>query len=134
MIALFNQLLADGMSPHVAWRVAFAIAPVPILLSASVDDIETGDKKDFKVTITAINMVSELDAVVNEPLTLSMADEIILNPLTWLPSLAYMTTFGYELAIDANLANVLYTLLESPTFGQTKAGYVNLLEQSLRLI
>lgn len=35
MIALFNQLLADGMSPHVAWRVAFAIVPVPILLSVA---------------------------------------------------------------------------------------------------
>lgn len=33
-------------------------------------------------------------------------------------------TFGYELAIDANLANVLYGLFKSPTFGQTKAGYV----------
>jgi len=69
-------------------------------------------------------MVSGLDAAVNKPLTLNMAYEIILNPLTWLPSLAYMTTFGYELAIDANLANVLYTLLKSPTFGQTKAAYV----------
>jgi hypothetical protein len=35
MIALFNRLLADGMSPHVAWRVAFAIVPVPILLSVA---------------------------------------------------------------------------------------------------
>ncbi|KAG1745256.1 major facilitator superfamily domain-containing protein [Suillus lakei] len=123
MIALFNQLLAD-------------VVPVPILLSVAAatlmfgtdhptgkwsdrhkavaaalpasddqtsvisnknkktksgDDIETGDEKDVKVTITAINMVSGLDAA---------------------------------LAIDANLANVLYTLLKSPTFGQTKAGYV----------
>lgn len=35
-------------------------------------------------------------------------------------------TFGYELAIDANLANVIYGLFTSPTFGQTKAGYVGL--------
>ncbi|KAG2156770.1 nitrate transporter [Suillus bovinus] len=169
MIALFNQLLADGMSPHVAWRVAFAIVPVPILLSVaaavlifgtdhpagkwsdrytavstalpasdnetsiinskntktkSSDDIEGGEEDDIKVTVTAINLVSELDAAVNKPLSLKMAYEIILDPLTWLPSLAYMTTFGYELAIDANLANVLYTLLKSPTFGQTKAGYI----------
>ncbi|KAG1876288.1 nitrate transporter [Suillus subluteus] len=170
MIALFNQLLADGMSPHVAWRVAFAIVPVPILLSVAAatlmfgtdhpagkwsdrykavapalptsddqtsiinsakntntksgDDIETGDEKNIEVTITAINLVSELDTAVNNPLSLDMAYEIMLNPLTWLPSLAYMTTFGYELAIDANLATVLYTLLKSPTFGQTKAGYI----------
>ncbi|KAK7682148.1 hypothetical protein QCA50_014735 [Cerrena zonata] len=45
-------------------------------------------------------------------------------PSTWLPGLAYLTTFGYELAIDANLANVLFGLFQSPTFGQTKAGYV----------
>lgn len=169
MIALFNQLLADGMSPHVAWRVAFAIVPVPILLSVAAAtlmfgtdhpagkwcdryeavatalsasdnqtgsingkhaktksgyDTETGDEKDIQVTVTAINLVSELDTAVNKPLSLNVAYEIILNPLTWLPSLAYMTTFGYELAIDANLATVLYTLLKSPTFGQTKAGYI----------
>ncbi|KAG2142480.1 major facilitator superfamily domain-containing protein [Suillus clintonianus] len=169
MIALFNQLLADGMSPHVAWRAAFAIVPVPILLSVATatlmfgtdhpagkwsdrhnvvaagphvsddqtsitdsknakskfgDDIETGDEKNVQVTVTAVYMASELDTAVNNPLTLNMASKIIVNPLTWLPSLAYMTTFGYELAIDANLATVLYTLLKSPTFGQTKAGYV----------
>ncbi|KAG1776328.1 major facilitator superfamily domain-containing protein [Suillus placidus] len=167
MISLFNQLLADGMTPHVAWRVAFAIVPVPILLSVAAatlmfgtdhpagkwsdrykavattsddqtsiinskntktksgdDDIETGDEKNIKVTVTAINLVSELDTAVNEPLSLDMAYEIIINPLTWLPSLAYLTTFGFELAIDANLATVLYKLLKSPTFGQTKAGYI----------
>lgn len=169
MIALFNQLLADGMSPHIAWRAAFAIVPVPILLSVAAatlifgtdhpagkwndrhgavatvpaasdddqtsiidtkttksksgEDIETGDEKDIKVTVTAI-IVSELDTAVNEPLSLNMANTIIFSPLTWLPALAYMTTFGYELAIDANLATVLYTLLKSPTFGQTKAGYI----------
>jgi hypothetical protein len=62
------------------------------------------------------------------PFSLNMAYTIIFSPLTWLPALAYTTTFGYELAIDANLATVLYTLLKSPTFGQTKAGYVNFLE------
>jgi len=35
MIALFNQLVADGLTPHVAWRAAFAIVPVPILLSVA---------------------------------------------------------------------------------------------------
>ncbi|KAG2067853.1 nitrate transporter [Suillus decipiens] len=168
MIALFDQLLADGMSPHVAWRVAFAIVPVPILLFVAAailvfgtdhpagkwsdrykavtialpvsdnqtsivnskntkinsGDIETGDKNNIKVTVTAINLTSELDYAVNKPPSLAMAYKIILNPLTWLPSLAYMTTFGYELAIDANLATVLYTLFKSSTFGQTKAGYI----------
>jgi len=35
----------------------------------------------------------------------------------------YMSTFGFELAVDANLANVLYAAHKSGTFGQTKAGY-----------
>lgn len=100
MIALFNQLLADGMSPHIAWRAAFAIVPVPILISVATatlmfgtdhpagkwsdrhgavtnalpasddqtsiinikttktksgEDVETGDEKDIKVTVTAIS-------------------------------------------------------------------------------
>ncbi|OCH89835.1 nitrate transporter [Obba rivulosa] len=61
---------------------------------------------------------------VNQELTLAIARDVILNPLTWLPSLAYMTTFGFELAIDANLANVLFSLYTGRNFGQTKAGYI----------
>jgi len=74
-----------------------------------------------------ICIVSELDTAINKPLTLHLAYQILASPLTWLPALSYATTFGYELAIDANLANVLYTLLKSPTFGQTKAGYVSVM-------
>ena len=39
-----------------------------------------------------------------------------------------IATFGYELAIDANLSNVLFGLYNPThhTFGQTKAGYVRL--------
>ena len=70
-------------------------------------------------------MVSELSYAVSQPLTLGLALKVTSTPLTWLPALAYLTTFGYELAIDANLANVLFTLYKSPTFGQTKAGYVS---------
>ena len=32
MIALYNGLLSAGLMPSVAWRAAFAIVPVPILL------------------------------------------------------------------------------------------------------
>jgi NNP family nitrate/nitrite transporter-like MFS transporter len=32
MIALYNGLLSAGLVPSVAWRAAFAIVPVPILL------------------------------------------------------------------------------------------------------
>lgn len=47
-----------------------------------------------------------------------------MTPYTWLPSLMYMTTFGFELAVDANLANVLFAgHSKEPGFGQLKAGY-----------
>ena len=32
MIALYDALVSDGLTPHVAWRAAFAIVPVPCLL------------------------------------------------------------------------------------------------------
>ena len=72
-----------------------------------------------------VDMVSELDFAVNEPLTLGLALKVVFTPLTWLPALAYFTTFGYELAIDAYLANILLSLYKSTTFGHTKAGYVS---------
>jgi NNP family nitrate/nitrite transporter-like MFS transporter len=50
---------------------------------------------------------------------------ILISPLIWLPPLAYMTTFGLELAIDSNMANVLFSLFNTkrPDFTQTQAGY-----------
>jgi NNP family nitrate/nitrite transporter-like MFS transporter len=32
MVSLFDRLLRDGLTQHSAWRAAFAIVPVPILL------------------------------------------------------------------------------------------------------
>ncbi|KAF9239852.1 major facilitator superfamily domain-containing protein [Melanogaster broomeanus] len=164
MIALFNRLVEDGLTPHVAWRAAFAIVPVPVLLSVAVATLvfgtdhpagrwsdrhkvvaariagvepeatakdEDAEKKDggsgVDVTVAPVlhyNAVSELDVAVSKPFTWRVAYEIVSNPLTWLPALGYLTTFGYELAIDANLANVLFNLMKSPSFGQTKAGYI----------
>ena len=50
---------------------------------------------------------------------------ILSSPMTWLPPLAYMTTFGLELAIDSNMGNVLFSLFNKkrPDFTQTRAGY-----------
>ncbi|KAF9239855.1 major facilitator superfamily domain-containing protein [Melanogaster broomeanus] len=165
MIALFNRLVADGLTPHVAWRAAFAIVPVPVLLSVAAATLvfgtdhpagrwsdrhkvvatrisgvepevtakdEDAEKKDggsgdVEVTVAPVlrdNAVSELDVAVSKPFTWRVAYEVVSNPLTWLPALGYLTTFGYELAIDANLANVLFNLMKSPSFGQTKAGYI----------
>jgi NNP family nitrate/nitrite transporter-like MFS transporter len=36
MVALYNQLLRDGLSRHSAWRAAFAIVPVPVLLFTAI--------------------------------------------------------------------------------------------------
>ena len=67
----------------------------------------------------------QVDTTVKETPTLVTYLRILASPLTWLPPLAYMTTFGLELAIDGNLANVLFALFNKkrPGFGQTQAGY-----------
>ena len=69
-------------------------------------------------------MATDLDIAVSEHLTLASAKAVLTNGGTWLTSLMYMTTFGFELAVDANLANVIYVAHKSSTFGQTSAGYL----------
>jgi len=69
-------------------------------------------------------MVSGLDYAVSQPLTLGLAWNVVSTPLTWLPALAYFTTLGYQLAVDANLAEVLVSLNESTPIDSTKAGYL----------
>ena len=68
---------------------------------------------------------STVDVAINEPLTLKTTLKILKNPLTWLPALAYLTTFGIELAIDSKFADILYVLFRKklPGFNQTTAGY-----------
>jgi NNP family nitrate/nitrite transporter-like MFS transporter len=87
-------------------------------------------KKDDKeaATTTVVPVISSsenivpVDVAVNEPLTVKSAITILTNPLTWLPALAYMTTFGFELAVDSVLAHVL--LDPHPELGQLNAGYL----------
>lgn len=67
---------------------------------------------------------SEVDVAVNRPMTMAGFRDLATNPLTWLPSLAYLTTFGFELAMDANLASLLFDIYHDMDFGQTKAGYI----------
>lgn len=40
------------------------------------------------------NVKSTVDVAVNESLTFKTAGKILASPLTWLPALAYLTTFG----------------------------------------
>jgi len=66
-----------------------------------------------------------VDVATNKSLTFNMMAKIIFNPLTWLPTLAYLTTFGVELTIDSKMADVLFVLYSKslPGFTQTTAGY-----------
>ncbi|KAF9480636.1 putative high affinity nitrate transporter [Pholiota conissans] len=79
---------------------------------------------------------STVDLAVNETLTWKSALGILINPLTWLPALAYFTTFGVELAIDSQLSGVLFTLFnkEQPGFTQTTAGYYTSILGFLNLV
>ncbi|PCH33008.1 nitrate transporter [Wolfiporia cocos MD-104 SS10] len=166
MLAVYNQLCADGLSNHVAWRASFAIAPVPILLAIAgacllfgtdhpnghwknrndhaiqahtdqqpgVKNDRTGGASQSSAPAAEESMIgpavsifvsaTEVDVAVNENPSLDIVYKVITSHLTWLPSLAYLSTFGFELAMDATLANVLYDEYKSRTFGQTKAGYI----------
>jgi len=88
--------------------------------------------KEVEVSVSSVedrdaenNVKSTVDVAVNESLTARATLAIVANPLTWLPSLAYLTTFGLELLIDAKMADVLFTLFKNKVggFNQTKAGY-----------
>lgn len=87
-------------------------------LEAGVDVVAVGAEGNYLVQST-------VDVAVNESLTFKTAAKICLSPLTWLPSFAYLTTFGLELAIDAQMATILFSLFNRRIdgFDQTKAGY-----------
>lgn len=82
--------------------------------SARVQAAEDDDRDELAAEVP-------LDLAVAEPLTMKSALSILSKSYTWLPALMYATTFGFELAVDANLANVLVS--DHPTLGQLKAGY-----------
>ena len=67
--------------------------------------------------------VKAIDVAVNEPLTLKSLMAIFSDIRMWMLALSYATTFGFELALDANMANSLYTLFKGPNFAQLDAGY-----------
>ncbi|KAI0035447.1 nitrate transporter [Vararia minispora EC-137] len=174
MVGLYNQLRRDGLSKHSAWRAAFAIVPVPLLLftallvmvfgtdhpagkwsnrhdilAAHLDQLEAenirasgpanevekkdgaaskGVKKgsdDIEIAVFPANEhISGVDTAVSEPLTLRSIEHAFTSPLTWLPMMAYFSTFGFELALDANLATALFSLYKARGFDQTEAGYI----------
>ncbi|KAJ7433452.1 nitrate/nitrite porter [Mycena galericulata] len=174
MVSTYSSLRSDGLSNHSAWRAAFAIVPVPILISVAaltlifgqdhpagkwsqrhtlpataaaiahghdvhVDADEKSRPKspgDEKATASdgsdvhvrpadSTQELATVDFAVNESLTIKSAARILASPLTWLPALAYLTTFGLELILDAQMENTLFTLFSTKIrgFGQNKAGY-----------
>ncbi|KAH9931316.1 major facilitator superfamily domain-containing protein [Fomitopsis serialis] len=98
--------------------------------SSNLKDVEAGERGRRRLPVSPANpdaagvVTSSVDVAVNQPVTMAVVKETTLSPLTWLPSFAYLTTFGFELAVDANLSNVLFSMYQSKTFGQTKAGYI----------
>ncbi|KAJ6569363.1 nitrate transporter [Mycena capillaripes] len=173
MVSTYSSLRSDGLSEHSAWRAAFAIVPVPILLSVAALTLIFGQdhpagawsqRHTLPATAVAIahghqihsdpneklrkennkaveegnvqvhpvdtdeefgNVTSTVDFAVNESLTFKTAMEIFWSPLTWLPALAYLTTFGLELVLDAQMENVLFNLFNKRIggFDQNRAGY-----------
>ncbi|KAF8641372.1 hypothetical protein AX16_009993 [Volvariella volvacea WC 439] len=90
----------------------------------------TGD--DIEVSVQPVDdpnmdklVQSTVDVAINKSLTLKAALAILATPLTWLPALAYLTTFGLELMVDAKMADVLFNLFNKRIsgFDQTTAGY-----------
>ncbi|KAJ7719244.1 nitrate/nitrite porter [Mycena maculata] len=184
MVATYSGLRSDGLSNHSAWRAAFAIVPVPILLSVAVIILvfgqdhpagkwsqrhtlpattiaiahghhvhidadekfrpESADEKGLEASDVHVRPVgideeaieSTVDFAVNESLTFQSAATILVNPLTWLPALAYMTTFGLELTLDAQMENTLFGLFSTRIrgFGQDRAGYYTSIFGFLNLV
>lgn len=160
MTSLFQSLTKSlGLSSHVAWRTAFVIVPVPILLFIAGSTLIFGQdhpfgrwenrlvhpdivylEKDRGATFdndkksADLQNGNELEKASANPsvgtpvkgsFTFVTYFRILASPLTWLTPLAYMTSFGLELAIDSNFANILFSLFNKkrPRFGQTQAGY-----------
>jgi len=112
---------------------------IPLDAKTSEKGLEKGIIKVHAVEVDEEmggNVQSTVDIAVNESLTTETALKILMSPLTWLPALAYLTTFGLELVIDAQMANVLFALFgkQIKGFNQTKAGYYTSIFGFLNLV
>ncbi|KAG2006712.1 nitrate transporter [Coprinopsis cinerea AmutBmut pab1-1] len=91
-------------------------------IEVNVHEVQ-GDEPSPKARAPVIQ--STVDVAVNQNLTFASAMKILTNPLTWLPALAYLTTFGFELALDAKMADVLWEIFNERIdgFDQETAGF-----------
>merc|ERR1711939_368006 len=140
-VALFESLVNDrGLTKSQAWRTAFAVVPVPILLFVAAlclffgTDCPAGkwsQRHTMPATLVAMqqghNVVLDKneDIATSEHLTWRTLGKMLATPQTWLCPLIYILSFGFELAVDANLASVFYASQNNadPNFGQLEAGY-----------
>jgi NNP family nitrate/nitrite transporter-like MFS transporter len=144
-LPLFSSLSLFGQD-HPAGRrhghhniPATEIAAIQVLEDActSVDhssdkDSNNSGKQGKDVTLRVVDVTgreelvkSTVDIAVNQSLTWKTALRIVTSPLTWLPALVYLTTLGFELALNARMADVFYTLFDDRIdgFDQRLAGY-----------
>jgi len=125
-VAKGHQLVVDRDEENILKTKTVDIEEKKGMTEVVIEEVVL-DKEKAQAAITVRDeklYQSEVDVAVNERMTLKSAKDILLNPLTWLPGLSYITSFGFELAIDANISHVIFDLYKSPTFGQTKAGYI----------
>jgi MFS transporter, NNP family, nitrate/nitrite transporter len=106
-------------------------------LKIDLTDLEKSEQIGSSEFQSQINLrdIDPVDIAINEELTVPGAIQLCLRPVTWLPGLAYLTTFGLELAIDGQMATILFGLFNKrvPGFAQTKAGYYTSILQVLCL-
>jgi len=88
------------------------------------------------IDIDKVVVQSNVDIAVNESITFKTAMKILTSPITWLPALGYITTFGLELVVDASMADVLWVRFNKviPGFDQSKAGYYTSIFGFLNLV
>jgi NNP family nitrate/nitrite transporter-like MFS transporter len=124
--------------PAGRWSDRYLVATAGLQeIRGADEEVSSEEKKEIKGSEEAVVSVdpvhegedmpvqSTVDVAVNKSLTFGALTKILSSPLTWLPALAYLTTFGIELAIDSKMADILFSIYSKrqPGFTQTTAGY-----------
>jgi len=130
--------------PAGKWSERHKIPATEMAIEQGHDDHDDRDEKkldekgvgDTSVTVRPVEKIASIDVAVNKRLTFNAAFQILASPVTWLPALAYLTTFGVELAIDSQMSNVLFGLYSKKIagFDQTTAGYYTSIFGFLNLV
>lgn len=86
---------------------------------------EKSSAEEIRRSTLTLTDFDPVDVAHNKELNVTVATQLCLRSVTWLPALAYLTTFGLELTIDGQMASILFGLFNTHIsgFDQTKAGY-----------